>query len=188
MIILSVDIGFVNYSFVCFYWDSVSSWKPIYVTNQNTGLKKSSNIIQISKNIKKMFDEFIDILTKQKFSIDEVIIEKQPGKRLIMERIFAVTVSYFTILYPKIKIKMCIRKFDVVINSNSNSNIHGRKNYHKRKLLAVEIGKKCLFDKTNKFCLENIDICNWIDEKFEKKDDIFDAILLVLSYQGYKLS
>jgi hypothetical protein len=119
-------------------------------------------------------------LTKIKVPIHTIIIEAQPKKRLIMERILCYTVCYLRTNYSnaKIYIKRSQDKFSI-------NNIKCPKNYTERKRMAVEIGYKCLSDKRN---IHNHDpIIKWLD-KFNKKDDLFDAFLLILKFVNYTIA
>lgn len=156
--ILSIDIGMKNYAVCMMKYDK----NDIYVESigvYDTNIRKTDNIIMIGKKIQTLLTGIIDddIIT-------EVIIEKQPGKRLIMERIFDATSLYFYFTFPNCKVfyvrsdkKFCI--FDIENKC---------KNYRDRKNLAIKIGKLFLSNNLNSYILY----------KFKKHDDIYDCIVM----------
>lgn len=185
MLVLGIDIGLVNYAISCIEWINQNEWKVVYANIHDTKLKKTSTVIQITAGIKAMFDNLLKIKDKDGnvFKFDYIVIEKQPGKRLIMERIYSATIAYFMYFYPLIPIKPTIKKFDILsLDSTILSSLKGKKNYKNRKNFSVMVGKYCLCLQSNKYCKENTGICQWIDISFAKQDDVYDSILLILSH------
>ena len=150
----------INYAYCIVEWKSTKSWRIIGWSVVNTYIKKTCGVVKISDKMEEVLRNILSVVT---LPINVIIVEAQPGRRLIMERILCTTINYLKYVYSPyivnthgIKPKVCIRrsqdKFSVLKEINKYPKwLKGRKNYCKRKEMAVLIGYICLQDKRNKY-------------------------------------
>jgi hypothetical protein len=180
---LGIDIGSVNLSITMINYAKNNQWFISDTRIINTGIKRIWNTKSIAITMKKVLDDYINEFAN-KINIKVVIIESQPPKRRDMNRILTSIVCYFTMLFNGIIVK--------TIRSPEKFKISGircpsgRKNYNLRKSMSITLGQNSLLDKNNIYYDHNTLWCTYINKIFPKRDDIYDGLLLVLHYHGYK--
>lgn len=172
---LGIDIGIRNYAYCIVESITNSSWRIKRWKNVDTGLKKTTGVVKIGERMIKVMQEIFE-----NWDVKVCVIEAQPGKRLIMERVLCYTVAYIQHKFPKteVHIRRSDKKFSVWREYDGK-----RRNYLGRKKLAVDIGFMAI-----KAGAENAKDILPIISGVQKKDDLFDALLLVLKYMGYSFS
>lgn len=174
--ILGIDIGMKNYSYCIVSWTSHDEWFVKHWEVLDTNIKKTMGVVIVAK---KMRDFLNKVFKKIDINISSAIIEAQPKKRLIMERILCNTVDYLINKDIDVHIRRSQDKFSIAINCPIYK---GQSNYKKRKDLAIEVGYLCLKDDRNVYSHDTI--IKWLDG-FKKKDDLFDAFLLIMKFMNY---
>jgi hypothetical protein len=169
---IGIDIGMKNYGISIIEWKGDNKWKPLLIGVFDTKIKKGCGTVKISVLMNKFLDDILISLSNVADKIECVIIESQPGKRSIMERILQSTISYFVM---KIGIKNVFTK-----RSGPKFSVGGIKcpsTYKKRKNMSIIIGHRCL----SQFPIW----IKYISDNFMKTDDIYDSLLLILHYYKY---
>ena len=169
---VGIDIGFKNFGICIVNYKTNTDWKIIKWDILNLGIKKNSSLVNISIAVKNILLVYCNNLI-----ITNVIIEQQPKKRIIMERILMCCIDYFTYCHMKSKIQLMKSqdKFDVCPGTICPK---GSKNYSNRKDLSIVVGKLCIDDKLN----TNINT----HPHYKKLDDLYDALLMILSFHKYR--
>ena len=181
---IGIDIGIRNFAYCVVDWYSSCRWKVKEINDINTGIRKTCNVVLLHKKMYVIMDKIFENIPIPR--VDCVIVEAQPGKRLVMERVLCAVISYILLKNPETKVLIRRSQDKFSIDSSMGGRYpRGRKNYNARKALSIDLGFRCLNDSKNSFDHEAI--VTWIERTFKKKDDIFDAFLLILKYKGYTL-
>jgi hypothetical protein len=199
---IGIDIGYINFALcVIEFYPDENNWKPLWMSNSSIGIAGRDGPIKISRQVSRTLDNIfkklneklkLDFINKSKDNLD-VVIESQPKKKLIMERILMSVIDYFTyrgiVDHERIFTRGSNTKykiFSTINNSSINKKFgrHGRgkKGYASRKQKSVKIGKYILLQSINGELW-----MDWIDRKFKKQDDLFDALLIILNFMGLSI-
>lgn len=170
--ILSIDVGLKNMSYVILKEDEIIDWNLINFQTKG----------DLCENIVKILDTYIKF-----HECTTVIIEKQPSKNNKMRIIEALLQSYF-IIKGKCEEASNITKV-IVYNSKHKLNkqteiskeFGGATGYKSRKKLSIKLCDVFLNKNT-----KNSTFLSFY-EYSSKKDDLSDALLMGLSYQNIEV-
>ena len=180
-IVYGIDIGFKNMGISCIKWYDKNHWEVKLLKNYDTGINKKDSTITISKKIKIFLDNFVRINGygfDDKTIVKTIIVERQPNKRRIMNKITMSIINYFTFIYSK-ETNVILMNSMAKFKCNHDFKTH---TYNDRKKASVSLGCTFLLDETNS--ISNTKFYNYVIN-INKKDDMFDALLLILKYLNY---
>lgn len=175
--VVGIDIGVVNFSLFEITWSQHNKWYSDWFGLYDTGIKKWDNLVRISDKMETVLDL---ALSDAPHMPDIVVIEKQPGKSLLMERICMSCVNYFKFMHPNVHVELMRsdKKFAVGC-------IKCPRTYKLRKSKSIEIAFSCLADSDNFY--DQSMMINLIKSE-KKKDDIADCLLMCLHKVGYNIN
>jgi hypothetical protein len=163
---IGIDIGTKNYAICAIEYTSVDKWSIIKYAICDI---RSDPIVQLSSELTKFLVDFTD--RKAVF-----VIEDQPGKQKIMERILGATIMYivcnrkndkYLLMKAKDKFKVCA---GITIPK-------GKTSYRDRKKLSIRLGSDCIKKNKSLDAFHN-----------QKLDDLYDSLLMCLSFNGHRLT
>lgn len=176
---IGIDIGIVNFALSVVDINNNNSWHISWMNILDTSIKRYDNPIDIYNKVTSLLSTHIGDIVP-----DKVIIESQPGRRLVMERIVMAVIGYFR---GAVDIKLIRSPMKYKIDKSIIGYPKGKKNYSNRKQMAIDLGQKCLSDERNEYIETNKTRLQWINDNFKKKDDLYDAFLLPLYDYGYTI-